>query len=221
MRLFVTGARGFLGRAIVCAGKDAGHTMIAASRDGGTVDGAAQTLATGDLGENAAQLDLTGIDAVINCAARVHVLKREDPAHAKSEYDRLNTQMPLALARNARSSGVRRFVQISSVAAIASTSGDTDGDVLDDTSEPTPSTYYGKSKLAADLAIADIASGDFTVTSLRPPAIYGPDVGAWFAMLARSARAGIPLPVGAIRNRRSFAYVGNVAQAAILAAKFD
>lgn len=223
MRILVTGASGFLGRAILRAGADAsagnGHTMIAASRVGSAADGASETLATGNLVESAASLDLSGVDAVINCAARVHVLKREGAAQAKAQYDAMNAAMPLALARNAREAGVQRFVQISSVAAIASRSAE--GEVLDDASLPAPTSAYGQSKLAADTALAELAGNGFTVTSLRPPAIYGPEVGAWFAMLARAARAGLPLPMGAIRNLRSFAYVGNVADAAIRTASRD
>ncbi|WP_299195646.1 NAD-dependent epimerase/dehydratase family protein [uncultured Erythrobacter sp.] len=216
MRILVTGASGFLGRAILRAGADAGHTMVAASRNGEAVDGASEALATGDLVESAASLDLSGVDAVINCAARVHVLKREDAARAKAQYDAMNAAMPVGLARNAQAAGVRRFIQISSVAAIASASAA--GEVLDDASLSAPTTPYGQSKLAADLALAKLAQDGFAVISLRPPAIYGPGVGAWFAMLARAAKAGMPLPVGAIRNLRSFAYVENVANAAVTAA---
>lgn len=190
--------------------------MIAASRSGEQVEGADRCIATGDMTAGEFAPDLAGIDAVINCAARVHMTKAEAPDEAARAYHAANVAMPVALAQRAREAGVRSFVQVSSVAAIASTTPE--GAVFDDTTPPAPTSPYGKSKLAADRALADLATADFTVVSLRPPAIYGPGVGAWFAMLMRAARLGMPLPVGAIRNARSFAFVGNVAETSLAAA---
>ena len=217
MRVLVTGASGFLGRAIVAAGADAGHHMIAASRSGEAVPGAAQVQATGDLLAQTLALDLGSVDAVVNCAARVHVLKREDPADAEAAFDAMNAQLPLRLARAARDAGVSRFVQISSVAALASHTDP--GETVTDASTPRPSTPYGRSKLRADIALESLQDEGFSVISLRPPAIYGPRVGAWFAMLARAARAGLPLPLGTVDNRRSFAFAGNVADAVLTSLK--
>ncbi|BDI59737.1 NAD-dependent epimerase/dehydratase family protein [Qipengyuania nanhaisediminis] len=217
MRILVTGANGFLGRAITRAGGEAGHHVIATSRQGVALAGASEMRATGDLVESASSLDFSGVDAVVHCAARVHVTAREDPGAAQAAYDTHNARLPVALAQAARDAGVRSFVQISSVAAIASATPP--GSALDDSAEPAPASPYGAAKLAADRALADLASDAFTVVSLRPPAIYGPRVGAWFALLMRAARAGLPLPIGAIDNRRSFAFVDNVASAALAATR--
>lgn len=213
MRVLMTGASGFLGRAVVAEAAGAGHDAIAASRSGESVPGASEVQATGDLVEGIGALDLSGVDAVVNCAARVHVTQREDPARAEVAFHAMNAELPVTLAMAAREAGVSRFIQISSVAAIAS--GTAPGEVLGDDAAPRPTTPYGRAKLHADEALTGLASDSFTVTSLRPPAIYGPGVGAWFAMLARTARAGMPLPVGAIANRRSFAFAGNVANAIV------
>ncbi|MHA7820548.1 MAG: NAD-dependent epimerase/dehydratase family protein [Erythrobacter sp.] len=213
MRVLVTGASGFLGRAIVSEAAGAGHHVIAASRSGTLVAGAVQVQASGDLAEGPDALDLSGVDAVINCAARVHMTGREDPAQAEAAYAAMNVQLPVSLAEAAREAGTTRFIQISSVAAVASCTAP--GETLDDGAAPAPATSYGRTKLAADEALACLASDGFAVTSLRPPAIYGPGVGAFFAMLIRAAKAGMPLPVGAIRNRRSFVFVGNVANAVV------
>jgi len=78
---------------------------------------------------------------------------------------------------------------------------------------PRPPSPYGKSKLAADLALSSLNDGAFSVVSLRPPAIYGPGVGAWFRMFEKAARYGLPLPLGTIRNSRSFVFVEKVADA--------
>lgn len=216
MRLLVTGASGFLGRAIVASGAEAGHHMIAASRSGAAVPGAGDVQASGDL-LGGSVLNFDGVDAVIHCAARVHVLKREDPAKARAAFHAMNAELPVQLAKAARDAGVGRFVQVSSVAAIASATAP--GEMLDDESAPSPTTPYGQAKLAADRALAELASENFSVVSLRPPAIYGPDVGAWFAMLARAARLGVPLPIGRIDNARSIAFVGNIADAVVTSAR--
>jgi len=215
MRILVTGAAGFLGRAVIASGAEAGHTMIAASRTGEEIEGADRSVATGDMAAGDFVPDLARVDAVINCAARVHVTKAEAPDEAARAYHAANVAMPVALAKRAREAGVRSFVQVSSVAAIASTTPD--GSIIDDATPPSPTSAYGKSKLEADRALADLATDEFTVVSLRPPAIFGPGVGAWFAMLMRAARLGMPLPVGAIRNTRSFAFVGNIAEASLAA----
>ncbi|AWW73139.1 UDP-glucose 4-epimerase [Erythrobacter sp. KY5] len=215
MRLLVTGASGFLGRAVVASGAEAGHHMIAASRAGSSVPGGGEVQACGDL-LSGPQLDFSRVDVVIHCAARVHILKREDPARAQAAFHAMNAQLPVRLAKAAREAGVRRFMQVSSVAAIASATAP--GEVLDDNSKPSPTTRYGAAKLAADTALGELVSGNFSVVSLRPPAIYGPGVGAWFAMIARAARFGVPLPIGRFDNARSIAFVGNIADAIIAGA---
>ena len=211
----VTGSSGFLGQAVVQRLARQGWTVRAANRSGSAVAGAAQSFATGDLLTADLPALVAGADAVIHCAARVHVLKREDPAQAARDYQAMNADLPVALAQAARAAGAGRFIQISSAAALASASAP--GEVVDDSTPPRPASPYGRSKLAADLALTDLGGSDFSVISLRPPAIYGPGVAAWFAMYDRAARAGLPMPLGTIRNRRSFAFVGNVADAIVRA----
>ncbi len=211
MRILVTGASGFLGRAIVAAGSRAGHTMVAASRSGEAVPGAAEVQASGDLLASPLALDWRGVDAGVHCAARVHVTRNGDARADEAAHQVMNADLPVKLAKDARDNGARGFIQISSVAALASRSAP--GETVTDADTPRPSTPYGRAKLAADEALGELAQDGFAVTSLRPPAIYGPGVGAFFAKLARVAKWGLPLPLGGIDNRRSFAFVGNVADA--------
>ena len=211
MRLLVTGATGFLGRAIVQAGQLKGHRMVAVSRSGTDVPGAAECQACGDLATGTEAVDLSGVDTVINCAALVH-----QPNAPAAAYTPLNVDLPIALAKAAREAGARRFIQISSVAAIASRTPA--GAILDDSATPSPATPYGASKLAADTALQELAGQGFDVISLRPPALFGPGVGAPFAQLMRAARLGLPLPLGAIRSLRSVAYVRNIADSVLCVA---
>lgn len=219
MKVALTGASGFLGRAVAARLAAAGHHVRALTRDGAPVPGAAEAVACGDLlaADHAALL--AGCDAVVNCAARVHVLKREAPEAAEAAYRAMNRDLPLRLAEAARAAGVRRFVQLSSLAAVASATAP--GEVLTDTSPPRPATPYGRAKLEADAALGAMSDAAFSIACLRPPVIHGPGAGAWFGMLAKAAQLGLPLPVGGIANARSFAFVGNMADAVRAALEGD
>ena len=210
-RILVTGATGFLGREIVAAGARQGYHMVAVSRAGTAITGSNEQQACGDLARGPSSIQLAGVDAVIHCAALVH-----QPTAPTAAYTAMNVDLPFALAKAAREAGTQIFVQISSVAAIASQTAP--GTVLDDSATPHPSTPYGASKLAADEALRDLVTPEFGIVSLRPPAIYGPDVGAPFAQLMTAARMGLPVPLGSIRSLRSFAYVSNIADAALCVA---
>ena len=210
-RAAVTGGAGFIGRAIVARLAERGWQVRAITRDGAAVPGAGETAASGDLLLADPRPLFAGCDAIVHCAARVHVLGREDPGQAEIEYRRMNAELPVTLAQAAKAAGARHFIQLSSAAAIASSSGP--GETITDAAPPHPSSPYGRSKLAADEALAELADDRFAVVSLRPPAVYGPGVGAWFALYNRAARAGLPLPLGRIVNARSFVFSGNVADA--------
>lgn len=204
MKVAVTGASGFVGKAVVDALKRAGHQPVAITRR-----------ESGDLLTADFVTLFEGCDAVVNCAARVHVTKREDPATAERAYHTMNAELPLRMASAAKQCGVRRFVQLGSVAAMSSISPT--GTPIGDDNPARPESPYGRAKRAADEALAAMNDDAMSTISLRPPAIYGPGVGAFFAMLMRAAKLGLPLPVGRIDNRRSFAFVDNVADAVVRA----
>lgn len=219
IRIGVTGANGFVGRAVVAAIVRAGHIPVAIVRTTQADAGMDETRVVGDLMDADYASMMMGLDALVNLAARVHVTKREAPDVAERAFTSMNADLPLRLAQAARSEGVRRFVQISSVAAIMSTTPS--GTIANDKSVETPQTAYGRAKLTADCSLATISSPTMPIVSLRPPAVFGTGVGAFFAMLMRAARAGLPLPVGAIDNRRSFIHVDNLAEAVVAAAESE
>lgn len=117
----MTGANGFLGKAIVRRAAAGGHRVRAIVR-AGTVAGASETLEVGDpvsSGRDPARAMFDGVDAVIHLAARVHVLK-ETAADPAAAFMQANRDLTLRLAEAAAAAGVARFVQASSVAAVAS-----------------------------------------------------------------------------------------------------
>lgn len=207
----VTGAAGFVGRAVVAHLAGSGRHVRAITRNEPTIDEATETIAAGDLLAADWGPLVQGCDAIVHCAARVHVLKREDPTQAEIDYREMNAELPVRLAERAKAAGLRHFVQLSSAAAIASRSAP--GETITDDTPPRPTSPYGRSKLEADRRLLDLASDNFHVVSLRPPAVFGPGVGAFFARFDRAARSGLPMPLGRIANRRSFVYAGNLADA--------
>lgn len=212
VRIAVTGAGGFVGQALCLRLARDGHAVRAISRTPIPFSSGIESVAAGDLLATDAAPLFAGCDAVVNCAARVHVLRREEEAQARDAFERHNHHLPVRLATTARNEGVSRFVQLSSVAAITSTTPP--GTVVDDTTkELRPCSPYGWAKRYADEKLAALNSGRFATVALRPPAVYGPGVGAFFARLMGAAKLGLPLPVGGIDNARSFILLDNLLDA--------
>jgi UDP-glucose 4-epimerase len=106
---------------------------------------------------------------------------------------------------------VRRLVYLSSVKAVAEESGTR---ALTAADPPAPRDAYGRSKFAAEQALNEVAGASgMEAVVLRPPLVYGPGVKANFLALLRMINRGLPLPLAAIRNRRSLVYVGNLCDA--------
>ncbi|SMH57902.1 UDP-glucose 4-epimerase family protein [Azospirillum agricola] len=215
MRVLVTGANGFVGRALVPLLAERGHHVRAAVRKAGTVvPDAAETVAIGDIGPDTDwHRALDGIDAVAHLAARVHVMK-DTAADPLAAFRAVNTDGTRRLAEQAAASGVRRFVYLSSIKALVDESQPRP---LDEATPADPHSPYGVSKLEAEQALAGIAADSgLEVAVIRPPLVYGPGVAGNFRSLLKLVASGLPLPLGGLDNRRSLIFVGNLADAAAL-----
>ena len=170
----------------------------------------AATIEVGDIGPNtdwAACVD--GVDAVVHLAARVHLLD-DSAADALAEYRRVNVEGTRMLALAAVRADVRRLVFLSS----AKVNGERSVQPFAELDVPHPEDAYAVSKLEAEEALKQtLAAAQTQWTILRPPLVYGPGVGANFLKLLRAVDGGVPLPLGAIDNRRSLLYVGNLVDA--------
>lgn len=152
---------------------------------------------------------LSGVDVVIHCAARAHVMN-ETAINAAELYQDINTHATLALAEQAAASSVKRFIFISSIKVNGeSTSGRMPFTSSD---QPCTSDHYGQSKLEAENRLKDLAAKTgLEMVIIRPTLVYGLGVKANFASLMRLISKGMPLPFGCIaKNKRSLVSVDNL-----------
>lgn len=211
MRVVVTGANGFIGSALVRRLRDrAGTTVVAALRRPRTGDEASvEVRAVGDLDERTEwQHALAGADAVVHLAARVHVM-RDHAADPLEAFRCVNVAGTRRLAQEAVRLGVRRFVYLSSIKVNGERTAPGKPFRADD--PPAPLDPYGTSKLEAERALQEIAAGSsLEVAVVRPPLVYGPGVKANFERMMGWLARGVPLPLGAVDNRRSMVGVRNL-----------
>lgn len=199
MRVFVTGVDGFIGARLASVLVAGGHVVRGACRKD-----------TGDIGP---QTDwaplLRGCDAVIHLANRAHVTN-ESHANPLQEFRRVNALGTLRLAELAEREGVRRFVFVSSIGVNGVW---TSGAPFTEEDPPNPTEPYSLSKLEAEDGLWALATRSrLEVVIVRPPLVYGPNVKGNFRRLLRLVEKGVPLPLGSVRNSRSFVGVDNLAE---------
>ncbi|MCL4131721.1 UNVERIFIED_CONTAM: hypothetical protein GTU68_059870 [Idotea baltica] len=151
---------------------------------------------------------LQGVDCVIHCAARVHQMK-ESKEEALVAYNEVNTLGTLNLAKQAAALGVKRFIFLSSIKVNGEFSEV--GFPFSEYVSNSPCDPYGKSKYDAELALKALADETgLEVVIIRPPLVYGVGVKANFQTMMSWVNKGFPLPLGAIKNKRSLVYVDNL-----------
>lgn len=205
----VTGANGFVGESLCVEMRQKGRTIVEAVRFKTALnDDSNRTLVGSINGTTDWSVALRNIDAVIHLAARVHVMddKAVDPL---ANFRIVNVDGSLNLARQAAQAGIRRFIFISSIKV----NGEHTlmGKPFIESDAENPQDAYGISKFEAEQGLLHIAQQtNMEVVIIRSPLVYGPGVKANFASLMRAVKNRVPLPFGAISNKRSFVYVGNL-----------
>jgi UDP-glucose 4-epimerase len=161
-------------------------------------------VAIGDLSGPVAWDDhLAGVEAIVHIAGLAH----QPPGTSDRLMFQVNAEASEALARAAARHGIARMIHVSSVRALVGPSSPV---AIDEAAAAAPTDSYGRSKLAAEQAIAMHLPH---AVSLRPALIAGAGASGNLAGLARAARMPIPLPFAGLRGRRSLTTDRSVAAA--------
>tara|TARA_R110001599_G_scaffold99341_1_gene254701 strand:- start:899 stop:1828 length:930 start_codon:yes stop_codon:yes gene_type:complete len=204
VKILLTGASGFVGSAILaklCADKI--RVLGRSEPPCGTTDFYYSEIKS-DTDYSEA---LKGVDVVIHVAARAHIMK-DGSSDPFSEYYETNTLGSLNLARQS-SAGVRRFIFISSIKVNGEFTSIGHPFFYND--KVCPDDPYGQSKAEAEIGLAKLAEETgMEVVIIRPPLVFGPGVKANFASMMSLAIKNLPLPLGAIKNKRSLVAIDNL-----------
>ncbi|MGN3963920.1 NAD-dependent epimerase/dehydratase family protein [Burkholderia gladioli] len=214
MRIVISGANGFVGKALTALAIDSGHQAVALVRRPGSADPRASECVIGDdnfagIAADAAER-IGSCDAFVHLAARVHVM-RDQAADPLAEFRAANVDGALNAAAAAARAGARRFVLVSSIKALGE--GEPGRPWRED-DPPSPTDPYGISKHEAEVALKALGfRRGLEIVVVRPPLVYGAGVGANFLAMMRAVDKGIPLPLAAVGARRSLVHVDNLADA--------
>jgi nucleoside-diphosphate-sugar epimerase len=211
MNVLVTGASGFIGsKFLALLNNTQGITAVGTSRRFENISRSAPPLTMiGDInGHTDWSFVLSNINVVVHMAARAHVIS-DITRDAIEQYRLINVEGTLNLARQAALAGVSRFVFISSIKVNGESTPA--GQIFTADDEPAPLCAYGISKWEAERGLREISrQTSMEVVIIRPPLVYGEGVKANFALVLKWLRSGLPLPFGAIQNKRSFVGVDNL-----------
>jgi nucleoside-diphosphate-sugar epimerase len=207
-QVFVTGGSGFVGSHLCKHLTAMGWSVVAVTRRENAIETqpGLQTVSLAMFKDSSAWIAaLKSCTRVVHLAAHVH---RLGEGHGDdSEFNRVNLEGSLFVARCAIEANVARFVFLSSVKA----NGNGGGGAYDAKSHPEPRDEYGRSKLEAERELKQLfARSECELVVIRPPLVYGPGVKANFLRFMRLADTGFPLPLEGIRNKRSLIGIANL-----------
>jgi UDP-4-keto-D-QuiNAc 4-reductase len=211
VQILVTGAAGFIGRALCRGLVERGHRVRGLTRGPAEPIPGVELRPVGEIGPQTAWPEhLASVDTVIHLATRAH-----RPASAMTASR--EAEAAAALARAATAHGVRRLVLMSSIRAMGEATWP--GAPFRAEDPPLPGEPYGAAKLAIEQALSAAArEAGLELVILRPPLVYGPAVKAHFRALMRLVASGLPLPFATIDNRRSLIFLDNLVDVTALAA---
>jgi len=209
-KIFLTGASGFLGGAVIRRLCTDGLTPTAALRQA-SLDLPSTVityLINGIESKTSWSAILRDIDVVVHCAARVHVM-RDTTADPLKAFRSINVDGTLNLARQAAEAGVSRFVFISSIGVNGMQTEF--GMSFSEVDLPNPHNDYSLSKWEAEQGLQRLAcETGMEVVIIRPPLVYGHSAPGNFGTLKRAVQLGWPLPLGCVNNKRSLVALDNL-----------
>lgn len=153
------------------------------------------------------RMDFSEFDTILFCAAIVH---KKKGLYTEEEYEEINCELPVALAKKAKEEGVSQFVFLSSM-AVYGLEGNIGSTVLIDKGiEPDPKSYYGKSKYKAEFFLLKEQTDFFIVTVVRPPMVYGENCPGNYQRLKRIVLKYKVFPN--IKNQRSMISISHLCE---------
>ena len=215
--ILVTGANGFIGSALIKSLCHHGYTVRATVRSASAMTYmyayrakfSLENLFIHNIGELSDKTDwhvvLDQVDTVIHCAARAHII-HEDSINPLETFRQINQRATTHLAQRACESGVRRFIFLSSIGVLGNSTGLTP---FTDTSIPNPQAPYAQAKWEAEQSLLALPSTMERVI-IRSPLVYGPGMKGNFGRLLNLINKRIPMPLGAVKNKRQFIGINNL-----------
>ncbi|GAA3931748.1 NAD-dependent epimerase/dehydratase family protein [Chitinophaga oryziterrae] len=198
MNTLLTGASGFVGKNLSAYLLSEGMSITEVTRQ----SAGNNAITWEDIRQNVT--DKTAYDVYIHLAGKAHDLKN---VSAPEEYFLINTELTKQLFKHFLSSGAKDFIYFSSVKAAA----DAVDNILDEELVPNPQTPYGLSKLRAEeYLLSQPLPTDKRLVILRPCMIHGPGNKGNLNLLYGFIKRGIPYPLAAFDNRRSFLGIDNL-----------
>ena len=209
MKVLTTGSTGFVGKSLLSA-LDAKQYLISTTRRAHSdCDSCFDSHVVSNIDAltnwSAA---LTGAEAVIHLAARVHIM-RDTTRDQLAEFRRVNMDGTLNLARQAAAIGVRRFIFLSTIGVNGNSTAH--GKIFKGTSASLPHDPYSVSKHEAEVGLRAISkSTGMEIVIIRPTLVHGSKAPGNFGKLTRLVARGLPLPLASIDNRRSLVGIDNL-----------
>lgn len=224
MRIAVTGATGFVGRALLARLHTEGRTCMALTRQGSphhvNTGGPARQLPALDEAEERWANVLKDADVLVHLAASNHQGERSDPA-SEAAFEAVNVGLTTRLAQGAVTAGVQHIVFMSSIKVCGERSQmDREGLALPLTRESpaAPEGPYGASKWRAEQVLQErCRAAGIALTVFRPPLVYGVGMRGNLGSLLRVLELGIPLPLASVRNQRSLVHRDSLVDAVMRA----
>jgi len=207
-QILVSGASGFIGRAVTRHLAASGCEVVVALRGPASapaIPGAARAVTAGDLAapDPALAAAMRGVAVVVHAAGRAHRTGVDPAALAAA-----NVTAAARVAEIAASCGVGRFILVSSAAV----HGKSPAGIITEAVPPAPDDEYAASKLEGEEVVRRVLAGSGTeVVIIRPCAVVGPGCAGNIPRLIRLIARAPVLPFGAVRNRRSFIAVDDLA----------
>jgi nucleoside-diphosphate-sugar epimerase len=216
MRAFVTGGSGFVGKRLIAALREQGHTVRALARSEAAQNEVRLVGAEpspGELSEvEALQRGMEGCDTVFHSAAFVK------PWGPRASYFDANVRGTENMLEAARGAGVKRFIHVSTEAIFA------DGSpmVNMDETRPVPASpigHYSATKAEAEKLVLTVNSPEFTTVAVRPRFIWGKGDNALLPLLMQAAKSGRLRWVNGGHYKTSTCHVANCVEGLLLAAE--